>query len=186
MLLCGEDQLVRWIKGDPACWEALLHVRNLDLPDCWIGAGFVRNLVWSRLHGLEITKITDVDVIWFGSPDDPPELDSTYEAVLLAQSPSYDWSVKNQARMHTKNGDKPYLSSEDAMRYWPETATAIAARRTLGNQCELLAPFGVDDLLSLKLRPAGRFAFEKKPIFEERLIRKGWLDDFPMIELSSV
>ncbi|WRQ77412.1 nucleotidyltransferase family protein [Pseudomonas saxonica] len=26
-------------------------VRSLNLPDCWIGAGFLRNAVWDYLHG---------------------------------------------------------------------------------------------------------------------------------------
>jgi hypothetical protein len=28
--------------------------------------------------------------------------------------------------MHMKNGDAPYLSAVDAMRFWPETATSVA------------------------------------------------------------
>jgi len=45
------------------------------------------------------------------------------------------WSVKNQARMHLVNSDEPYSSTLDAIKYWPETATAIAIRI---NQAEIL------------------------------------------------
>ncbi|MRE47150.1 hypothetical protein GII66_24395, partial [Escherichia coli] len=45
---------------------------------------------------------------------------------LRQQLPSLDWSVKNQARMHQRNGDYPYTSTRNALLHWPETATAIA------------------------------------------------------------
>jgi hypothetical protein len=50
------------------------------------------------------------------------------------------------------------------MRYWPETATAVAVRRNDEDGCEVAAPFGVDDLFGLILRPTPRFAREKRHI----------------------
>jgi hypothetical protein len=52
-------------------------------------------------------------------------------------------------------------------------------------KCELIAPFGLDDLLGLKVRPAGAFADRKRSIFEERLSRKAWLSEFPKLQLIS-
>ncbi|MBL0408362.1 nucleotidyltransferase family protein [Microvirga aerilata] len=50
----------------------LLHVESLGLPDCWIGAGFIRNTVWDVLHGheIDITRLNDVDVV-FLDPSNP-------------------------------------------------------------------------------------------------------------------
>ncbi|WP_404943225.1 nucleotidyltransferase family protein, partial [Pseudomonas sp. DP16D-T1] len=39
------------ISDDPIRRRMLEIVRSLNLPDCWIGAGFVRNAVWDHLHG---------------------------------------------------------------------------------------------------------------------------------------
>ena len=45
----------------------LKAVESLSLPDCWIGAGFVRNTVWDALHSHPITGalLGDVDVVYF-------------------------------------------------------------------------------------------------------------------------
>jgi hypothetical protein len=69
------------------------------------------------------------------------------------------------------------------MRFWPETATAVAIRRFGDDGCEIIAPFGLDDLLALKLRPAGAFANRKRAIFERRVKSKSWLRDFPRLHL---
>jgi uncharacterized protein len=94
------------------------------------------------------------------------------------------WSVKNQARMHERNGDRPYTSAVEAMRYWPETATAVAVRRHGPDQCKVAAPWGLDDLLSLVLRPTPRFRGEKRYVYEERLRTKGWLTTWPRLQAT--
>ena len=95
--------------------------------------------------------------------------------------PTIQWSVKNQARMHNRNGDDPYRSATEAMRFWPETATAIAARRSKHGACQIAAPYGVEDLLNLIVRPTPRFMSEKREIYEERIRLKGWLCSWPML-----
>ncbi|WP_196351640.1 nucleotidyltransferase family protein, partial [Vibrio campbellii] len=45
-----EDKLAQLLAKDPIRVQALQCVRSLDLPDCYIAAGFVRNLVWDHLH----------------------------------------------------------------------------------------------------------------------------------------
>jgi hypothetical protein len=57
-------------------------------------------------------------------------------------------------------GDAPYASAADAMRFWPETATAVAVRRTAEGPCEIAAPFGLEKLFGLVLRPVSRFRGE--------------------------
>ncbi len=121
------DKIVELIKQDPIRVEALAHVSQLGLPQCYIAAGFVRNLVWDSLHNFnEPTPLNDVDVIYF----DPIEFNSSahldYEELLKARMPQLKWQVRNQATMNERNGDEPYQSSLDAMSYWPEKETAVA------------------------------------------------------------
>jgi len=175
------------ISDDPIRWRLLEIVRSLGLPDCWIGAGFVRNAVWDYLHGRDSSPIsTDVDVIWFDAQRCTPEQDEALEAVLRGLEPNVLWSVKNQARMHAQNGDKPYLSATDAMRYWPETATAVAVALREKGSCEVAAPLGLDDLFDLIIRPAGRFATEKTAIYQSRLKSKNWVKIWPQLKLALV
>lgn len=72
-------------------------VRKLGLPDCWIGAGFVRNAVWDHLHGrcASCTPSGDVDVVWFDRDRAAPSDDTSLEADLRARDPSINWSVRN-------------------------------------------------------------------------------------------
>ena len=45
--------------------NALKCVRLLDLPECFMAAGFVRNFVWDNLHyKSELTPLNDADVIF--------------------------------------------------------------------------------------------------------------------------
>ncbi|MGQ3099887.1 MAG: nucleotidyltransferase family protein [Sphingopyxis solisilvae] len=168
------------LQTDTLRWHLLGVVAALGLPDCWIAAGFIRNAIWDHLHRRSGAPLRgDVDVIWFDPERCDPAQDRKHEARLHAVEPSIAWSVKNQARMHVRNGDAPYRSATDAMRYWPETATAIAARRLGSDICEIAAPFGVDDLLNLLLRPTSHFAVEKRSIYEDRIRTKGWLSIWP-------
>ncbi|KTC15871.1 nucleotidyltransferase family protein [Pseudomonas viridiflava] len=174
------------ISNDPGRWRLLEMVRSLDLPDCWIGAGFVRNAVWDYLHGRSSSPVsTDVDVIWFDAGRCSPEEDTALETLLRGLDPTVMWSVKNQARMHVQNGDEPYLSATDAMRYWPETATAVAVRLREADSCEIAAPLGLDDLYGLVIRPAGRFATEKTKIYQDRLMSKNWMKIWPLLKPAS-
>lgn len=170
------------ISDDPIRWRLLHLVHSLRLPDCWIGAGFVRNAVWDQLHGRISSPLsTDVDVIWFDSSHCTPLDDRHLEAALRNLDPTVRWSVKNQARMHIQNGDKPYTSTTDAMRYWPETATAVAVRLGEDNVCQVAAPLGLDDLFRLIIRPGPGFVLEKHAIYQERFRSRDWLTIWPLL-----
>lgn len=83
--------------------------------------------------------------------------------------------------MHIRNGDAPYQSATDAMRYWPETATAVAARRDMEGHCEIASPLGLHDLFNLNLRPTAAFTDAKRAIFENRIHSKGWMIEWPKL-----
>lgn len=171
------------LRADPLRWHLLGVVQTLALPDCWIGAGFVRNAVWDHLHQRsQPIPGEDVDVIWYDPDRANSAEDRKCETLLRIAEPSIAWSVKNQARMHIRNGDAPYKSATDAMRYWPETATAVAARRDGKGQCEIAAPFGLDDLLDLILRPTPCFSVERRAVYEERIRTKGWMHSWPLLK----
>ncbi|HXP96254.1 MAG TPA: nucleotidyltransferase family protein [Telmatospirillum sp.] len=125
----------------------------------------------------------DVDVVWFDRTRARPSVDQQIEAGLQAVEPSVAWSVKNQARMHQRNGDQPYLSVADAVSRWPETATAVAARLTQAG-LEIVAPFGLDDLFALVLRPTPSFETGKRIVFQTRVREKRWLERWQLLFLS--
>jgi len=172
------------LQSDGQRWRLLDVVAALQLPDCWIAAWFIRNAVWQALHDRPLGLVTgDVDGIWFDLDRPEAELDRAIEDKLQRIEPAIVWSVKNQARMHTRNGDAPYASATDAMRYWPETATAVAVQRTPDGACEIAAPFGLGDLFGLAVRPTAAFATTRRPIFDVRVNEKRWLELWPRLRL---
>lgn len=124
-----------------------------------------------------------MDVVWFDAERDDPAYDRDLEEKLGQQTPEFNWSVKNQARMHQRNGNDPYHSTENALLYWPETATAVAARVGDNNIIEILAPYGLDDLFELRLRPTPPFEHEKLDIFRQRVVAKRWMERYPLLQL---
>lgn len=169
------------LKRDPTARDLLAYVERLGLPDCWIGAGFVRNAVWDVLHGRPpyTIPLNDVDVLFFDPADVRWEREASIERQLQALAPGFNWSVKNQARMHLRNGDAPYRDICDALSCWCETPTAIAARSVEG-QVEFIAPFGVEDLLGLVVRPTPHFAV-KLSIYRQRVREKDWRRPCPKL-----
>lgn len=172
------DLLVR----DQVRWQAMGLVEALDLPQGCIGAGFVRNLVWDHLHGgVSDCRQEDIDVLFYDQSKSDPRYDAEIEVKLRESAPDLNWSVKNQARMHLRNQDAPYNSVKDAMRFWPEAATAVAAMRS-GNDCIIIAPFGLFDLESLILRPTSAEP-HKIAAFRARAKAKNWHARWPKVQI---
>jgi hypothetical protein len=173
-----------------AAWRraALEALRDLDLPDAWIGAGFVRGPVWDALHGnSQATPLADIDVIYFDPCQHSVSLDMHWERVLGALVPGVPpgtyWSVHNQARMHLRNGDPPYRDTADAMANWLETPTCVAMRLGPAGP-ELLAPYGLQDLLRMVLRPTPA-GLRKPDQYRQRLESKGWFRHWPNLKPAS-
>ena len=178
-----EADVAAFLEDQAYFLRALDHVTQLDLADCWISAGFIRNAVWDHLSGFAPApqQTDDVDVLFFEPADLSRKGELEAERVLAELSPDYDWQVRNQARMHLKNGDEPYRDTEDGLRHFLETATAIGARLN-GGRVEVIAPYGVDDLTTLTLRPtaSGR---ARPHEFNERVDRKGWRQRWPKLSV---
>lgn len=173
------------LGADPVRLRILQQVRALDLPDCWVAAGFVRSAVWDHLHQRPTSALPeDIDVIWFDPDNASAERDADLETRLRHSDPTLDWSVKNQARMHLRNDDPPYTSASQAMTHWVETATAIAVRLTPTGAIEVAAPLGLEDLFGLIVRPTERFRGEKYPIYQARQRDKDWPARWPKLRYA--
>ena len=178
-----EALVIRLATATPWRRQALAAVAELGLPDGWIGAGFVRGPVWDHLHGFPAASpLADIDVVYFDpATADDPAADEALEGRLRRRMADLPWSVRNQARMHRRNGDRPYRSTADALCHWLETPTAVALRQGDGGQPELLAPFGLSDLLDLILRPTPHARRHRLAAFHDRVAEKGWLATWPKI-----
>lgn len=173
----------QWIAEDSARMRALSAAASLNLPDWCLAAGFVRNLVWDKVHGFpSLTTLNDIDLIYFDPIDSSEKRDRQLEQQLISLLDS-PWSVKNQARMHRRNGDKPYTSTADAMSYWVEVETAVGAALNDSGDIVLVSPFGVDPLFDFTVtinpkRP-------KPQDFNERMTTKRWLEIWPRLVVKA-
>lgn len=156
---------------------------KLNLPDWCLAAGFVRNLVWDKIHDYTVsTKLSDIDLIYFDPINDSAVKDLEIEEYLKSRS-NLPWSVKNQARMHLKNGDQPYRSTSDAMRYWVEVETAIGVKLSSAGGIELIAPFGLEALMTNTITMNNERP--KPDIFKQRISSKKWLEQWPKLRVCS-
>lgn len=179
----GHDtELIALLLDDPLRMEALTAVARIDLPDGWIGAGFVRDAVWDHLHGYRPSVPRgDVDVVWFSAENIEEEVDRQIERRLCGMLPGLQWSVKNQARMHLRNGDAAYSSVADAMSHWPETATAVAVANDGKGSIRINAPLGLEDLYAPRLRPTADFRARRRDVYDERVKSKDWIARYPLL-----
>ena len=175
MSLARAEELCALLRGDAWRMAALEAVRDLRLPDCWIGAGFIRSFVWDRLSGFETSIPEDVDVVYYDPRHTSEDSEKAHDAMLAARRPGVPWSCKNQARMHLKAGlAAPYADAADGLRHWTETATAVAARMDDSGRLHILAPFGLEDLFTMTVRPTPFFRAGRMAQYRARLHAKGW------------
>jgi hypothetical protein len=142
------------VWGCPWLLDILRTVERAGLPDAWVGAGIVRDLVWDSLYGagFDPATVKDVDVAFYDSADTSAARDAAAEAALRQLTPDVPWDAKNQAAVHlwyaSRFGDEvaALISTRDGVDTWPETATAVALRVT-NDVLDVYATFGLSDLL---------------------------------------
>jgi len=131
------DRLRRMVTASPWLTRVLATVRGSGLPDAWVGAGTVRDLVWGELYGsgFDPDAVRDVDVVYFDPADLGRARDDAATELLRDAWPAVPWEARNRAAVHTWYADRfggepvpPFASVAEAVATWPETATAVAVR----------------------------------------------------------
>ncbi len=176
-------ELLCRIKNEAWMMNVLKIVQELNLPDCWIGAGFVRNKAWNILHDYsEIISVNDIDIVFFDNKNTTQEYEEFMTNELHKKYPTLNWEVINQARTHLWHNRLPYKSTEEAISEWVETATSLGIRLNKSNQLELIAPHGLFDLENLILRPVP--SIKDLNIFYNRIEKKKWLEKWPKLKIQ--
>ena len=150
-----EAELAELVLGSDWLTNLLRLVAALDLPDCWIGAGAVRDFVWDTRFGsgFDPDNIEDVDVVFFDPSDLTAEHEREIERPPERAGACARLGREEPARVHlwyeARFGQpaEPLTSTTDGVSTWPETATAIAVRLRADGSLDVAAPLGLDDLL---------------------------------------
>lgn len=183
-----EKQLVDIVTNNNDLMMILRTVRDLNLKNWAVGAGMLRDIVWSKLHNYSISSFKDIDVVYFDDQVDG-SIDAYVEEQLYELMPEYPWDVKNQAYVHKWYAAKfgfevrPLVSINDAISTWPETATCIGISLTKDDGIVIYAPHGLEDLFEMKLRwNQTRVPIEE---FWRRLEDKNLVDKWPLMTVIS-
>lgn len=144
----------------------------------------LRNKIWDALENNPPARSRDVDLVYFNKDDALPETDWKYDEYLQNKYPIAEWEVRNQARMHYKNGFEPYDSTADGVSRWVETATCVGVKQNMG-ELAFLWCHGMDDVLGLIARPVDQFkSLEMLPVFYNRIVEKRWQERWPHLTIK--
>lgn len=175
--------LIKTIESDVYTKNIIDFVYNQS-KNFYVGGGIIRNLVWDKQHKYKIlTPLDDIDIIYFDRTNTSKQKDEEWEKKLRSLLPNIDWSVKNQARMHTINNDSEYTNIDEAVSKWPETASAILVKKDCFGHYKIIAPHGFKDLFALYLRPTPAFENKKSRIID-RCNDKKWKEKWPNLRID--
>lgn len=165
--------------------HVLRAAEELNLPDWWIGAGFLRNKIWDAIAGNESNQSRDIDLVYFDRTDTSAETDWDYDSKMSKAYPFAEWEIRNQARMHYMGNFEPFESTADGIAHWVETATCVAVRLNKG-QFEYLFCYGREDLDNMIARPTPYFSSaDKIQTFYDRIEKKRWQERWPKLQIIS-
>ncbi|MDY6884346.1 MAG: nucleotidyltransferase family protein [Pseudomonadota bacterium] len=189
--------------------DCLRALSALNLPQGYLGAGFVRNAIWDDLHNkARPTPLNDIDVVYFSDeitvPQSKVSVENTIESLsqpgvqagVLSEAkaqekafehelarfvPNANWQVKNQARMHLALGHAPYKSCSEAISYWIERETCVAVRLLANDDVDILAPFGLEANFAgtISINPK----YPRPDVFEQRVVSKNWPKVWPLLKV---
>jgi hypothetical protein len=177
-----ERDLIDIVGRNPALVALLEALPGLGLPNCYLAAGAIAQTVWNAALGRDVSSgIRDIDLIYFDTDlSESRELENREKVCVLFRDIDIPIDVKNEARVHLWYRRKfgydisPYQSVEEAIASFPTTATSVGISKH-GGDFSICAPFGLDDLLGLIVRPNPRQI--TREIYEAKVAR--WRRSWP-------
>ncbi|TCZ79253.1 nucleotidyltransferase family protein [Paenibacillus albiflavus] len=184
----NESELIRIMQQSELLMKVFDRVKLLGLKSYYIGAGCIAQTAWNHLTSRPLHYgISDIDIVYYEDQD----LSSEAEEIIINRGKRQfadipiALDIKNQARVHLWYEKKfgiplqPYRSLEEAIQSWPTTATSLGVRQELNGEWVIYAPYGLTDLLTMKLRA-------NKKLITEEIYRKKvnkWLVNWPELQV---
>ena len=158
-----EAELAAIVRADAGLMHVLTTVRALGLPDWRLVSGAVYQAVWNARTGRPAGYgVRDYDLAYFDGSD------LSYEAedvVIKRVAAAFDEpfrsqvEVRNQARVHLwfqNRFGEPYAplhSTDEALGRFVAPTFAVGVRLEADDSLSVAAPFGLDDLFAMTIRP---------------------------------
>ena len=157
-----EADLAAIVRADPGLMHVLTTVRGLGLDDWRVFSGAVYQSVWNAVTGRPAGYgIRDYDLGYFDRDTSWDAEDAVIRRVAAAFEPPFRdmVEVRNQARVHLwfegKFGE-PYealTGTDEALARFVAPAFAVGVRLEKDDTITVAAPFGLEDVFDLTLRP---------------------------------
>jgi len=155
-------RLANIVRADPGLMQVLTTVRGLGLDDWRVFSGAVYQSVWNAVTGRPVGYgRKDYDLGYF----DPDTSWDAEDVVIKRVAAAFDEpfrsevEVRNQARVHlwfTDRFGEPYealTGTDAALSRFVAPAFAVGVRLELDDAISIAAPFGLEDVFSMTLRP---------------------------------
>ncbi len=166
---CAEQRafLVEAVAANPVAMTVLERARGMALPDHALMAGAVYQAVWNALTGRDPAYgVSDYDLGYFDASDLGEAAEDLVIKAGAAVFADLDAivEIRNQARVHLWFGAKhgvtlaPHTSTTDAVAHFASHTHAVAVRLGAAGGMQVLAPFGLEQLFSLHVRPIDALA----------------------------
>ncbi len=158
----SQGRLAEILTASPRLMTVLETARELDLPDWMIFSGGIYQTAWNALTGRDPDYgIKDYDLGYFDPDTSWDAEDAAIVRARQAYRPPLDGlvEVRNQARVHLwfeqRFGEAyaPLIRTADALTRFVSPTFAVGARLSAGGEIEIVAPFGVEDIFALRIRP---------------------------------
>jgi len=187
------ERFIRAIRSNAIVGEILKRLPDLALPDAWLAGGCLFQTVWNVLHGDAPSRgIKDYDVFYFDATDLSKAAEERINrgAALSFAGLGCEVELRNQARVHLWYEDEFGVSGYPALRRSTEgidrflaVCCMVAVRPTRGGEVDLYAPFGVDDVFNLIMRPNP--LFPTAPRDRYALKAKRWQTLWPGLQVEA-
>jgi len=157
-----ERRLADIVRADPGLMHVLTTVRGLGLNDWRVFSGAVYQSVWNAVTGRPAGYgIRDYDLGYFDPDVSWDAEDAVIKRVAAAFEPPFREmvEVRNQARVHLwfegKFGEPytPLTGTDEALARFVAPAFAVGVRLEADDTISVAAPFGLEDVFSLTIRP---------------------------------
>jgi hypothetical protein len=150
------------VRADPDLSGLLHAARGLELPQWRLVAGCLYQTVWNVLTNRPArTGIKDYDLIYFDDTDLSWEAEDHVVRCVEARVSDLPapMEVRNQARVHLWfkqrfGADYPPLrSADEGLTRYASVVHAIGVRLEADDRLDIIAPFRLDDLFAMVIRP---------------------------------
>ncbi|MFN3669847.1 MAG: nucleotidyltransferase family protein [Brevundimonas sp.] len=157
-----ESRLVAIVRADPGLMHVLTTVRGLGLNTWRVFSGAVYQSVWNAVTGRPVGYgRKDYDLGYFDPDVSWDAEDAVIQRVAAAFDEPFrsDVEVRNQARVHLWFPDRfgepytPLTGTDQALERFVAPAFAVGVRLEDDDAISLAAPFGLDDVFTMTLRP---------------------------------